>query len=155
MAELSIEKIFERYEKSRERWILPIPVKEDGQLKLICFMNHDKSGESPYFDAYYIYDIKLIVLHNFLMEESCGSAYWKYIRCKEPRNKFGELLDSKRNIVINRQSIDRIIEQGETEDIIKTINKKFNDIGHTFTTHRYDDDEDDNEILLEDMGYDY
>ena len=40
------------------------------------------------------------------------------------------------------------------EEIIELINKKFNDIGHTFTTHRYND-EDDDEIMLEDMGYDY
>ena len=48
------------------------------------------------------------------------------------------------------------MQQGNTEYILENINKKFDDIGHTFTTHRYkDDDEDDDEIQIEDMGYDY
>lgn len=154
--ELTIENLFNRYENSRQRWILPIPIIENGQLKIICFMNHNKEDKTcETFDAYYTYATELIVLHNFLLETSCGSAYWKYVRCKEPRTDFLGLTDSKRNITITRDDIQKIMKKGNTEYILENINKKFNDIGHTFTTHRKNDDEDDDEIKIEDMGYDY
>lgn len=151
--ELTIDAIFERYENSRQRWILPIPILEDGQLKIVCFMNHNEDRDCQTFDAYYSYATELIVLHNFLLEKSCGSAYWKYVRCKEPRTQFLGLLDHKKDITITREEIEQAMEKGHTADILDNINKKFKDIGHDFTTHRYNDDEDDNP--LKELGYNH
>lgn len=156
--ELTIENLFNRYENSRQRWILPIPVLEDGQLKIICFMNHNKEDRTcDTFDSYYTYATELIVLHNFLLEKSCGSAYWKYVRCKEPRTDFLGLTDSQRDIIITREAINQIMIKGHTKYILELINKKFDDINHTFTTEPKKDDDDikNDEQMLKDMGYDY
>lgn len=155
---LNYKTIVERFRNSSEQWIMPIPVYKDGELVLFCFMRHDKENrikdnDPIYFDSYYSYKINLLVLHNFLMEVSCGQAYWKYVRCKEPRKSFGELDDCKRNTFFSEKSIQELMQQGRTNYIFDLINKKFNDINHNFTTHSKDDDIDESE--LKDMGYDY
>ena len=149
--------IVERFRKSSQQWIMPIPILENGELKIMCLMKHDKktriTDDKPiYFDAYYTYKVSLLVLHNFLLEKSCGKAYWKYVRCKEPRTDFLGLDDSKKDIYINEQAIKEIMLKGRTEYIFELINKKFDDIDHDFTTDKEDDDIIDD---IKDMGYNY
>ena len=155
---LNYDSVVERFRNSSEQWIMPIPVIEDGELKVFCFMNHDKEhrikdDEPIWFDAYYSYKVSLLVLHNFLLEESCGRAYWKYVRCKEPRISFLGFDTSKTNTFFSEKSIQNIMANGRTNYIFELINKKFNDIDHEFTTHPSMDKNDD--IDINDMGYDY
>ena len=42
--ELNYNNIVKRFRQSSEQWIMPIPIIEDGELKVICFMNHDKEN---------------------------------------------------------------------------------------------------------------
>ena len=155
MTEVNYENIEKRFRNSSQQWIMPIPVLEDGELKIMCFMNHDKEhriadDEPISFDSYYTYRVSLLVLHNFLLEKSCGKAYWKYVRCKEPRTSFDGLDNFKRDMHITQSSINQIMKTGKTESIFKMIEKKFNDINHQFTTDKDDGNDD-----LMDMGYDY
>ena len=157
--ELNYNNRVKRFRNSSEQWIMPIPIVEDGELKIICFMNHDKENrvadnEPIWFDAYYTYKTSLLVLHNFLLEESCGKAYWKYVRCKEPRTSFLGLNDFKKNTYITEKSIQNIMIKGRTNYIFELIDKKFDNIEHKFTTHPFRDDDMD-EIDPSEMGYDY
>lgn len=152
--ELNIKNLFRKYENSSQRWILPIPVIEDGQLKLICYMNHSKDRTEQNFDAYYVYKINLLVLMNYLMETSNGQAYWKYVRSKQPRTKFLDLDDSQKETVITRKEIDFRMRQGHTKYILDLINKKFNEINYVFSIINLNEAEK-QENELADMGYDY
>ena len=157
--QLNYNTIVERFRKSSQQWIMPIPVIKDGELIIFCFMNHDKENrikdnEPIWFDSYYSYKISLLVLHNFLLETSCGQAYWKYVRCKEPRKSFGKLDDYKRNSYFSEKSIKELMMQGRSDYIFDLINRKFDDIDHDFTTHSKDDDIEKIDDL-KDMGYDY
>ena len=123
-------------------------------------MRHDKENriaddEPIYFDSYYAYKTSLLVLHNFLLEESCGQAYWKYVRCKEPRTKFGELDDFQRNAYFDEKYIKKLMLKYRSQCVFEKINKKFNDINHDFTTHPKRDDVEKEIDDLKDMGYDY
>lgn len=154
--ELNYNNIVKRFRQSSEQWIMPIPIIEDGELKVICFMNHDKenrvSDEEPiWFDSYYTYKTDLLVLHNFLLEESCGKAYWKYIRSKEPRTRFLGLDDYVRDTYITEKDIYNMMASGRTDYIFELIDKKFNDIEHQFTTHPFKDD--DGEKKINKLGY--
>ena len=158
---LNYKSIVKRFRNSSEQWIMPIPVYKNGELVLFCFMRHDKENrikddEPIHFDSYYSYKVSLLVLHNFLLEKSCGQAYWKYVRCKEPRTMFGELDDFKRDSYFSEKTIKELMKQGRSDYIFDLINKKFNDIDHDFTTDPKDDDEAIKQAKeLEDMGYDY
>ena len=154
---VNYEQIVKRFRKSSQQWIMPIPILENGALKIMCLMRHDKENrikdnEPIHFDAYYTYKVSLLVLHNFLLEKSCGKAYWKYVRCKEPRTDFLGLDDSKKDIYISEQVIKEIMLKGRSQYIFELINKKFDDIDHDFTTDKEDDDTIDD---IKNMGYNY
>ena len=158
--QLNYNTIVERFRKSSQQWIMPIPVIKDGELIIFCFMNHDKENrikddEPIWFDSYYSYKVSLLVLHNFLLEESCGKAYWKYVRSKEERKSFDELDDSKRNSYFSEKSIKELMKKGRSDYIFDLINRKFDDIDHDFTTHPFKDDDNNIKENLKDMGYDY
>lgn len=159
---LNYDAIVKRFRQSSEQWIMPIPVIEDGKLKVFCFMNHDKENriadDKPiWFDSYYSYQVSLLVLHNFLMEKSCGQAYWKYVRSKKPRTSFLGLDDYKRNNYFSESSIKQIMMKGRSDYIFDLINDKFDDIDYDFTTESKTDDDDLQKEIdeLKDMGYDY
>lgn len=152
--ELNIANLFKKYENSSQRWILPIPVIEDGQLKLICYMNHSEDRTEQNFDAYYIYNINLLVLMNYLMETSNGQAYWKYVRSKKPRTRFLDLDDHQTNTVIKREDIAFRMRQGHTKYILNLIDKKFNEINYVFSIIDLNEAKK-QENELADMGYDY
>ena len=151
--ELTIENLIKKYQNSSQKWILPIPVIQDGRLKLFCFMNHKKDGKMR-FDAYYTYDINLLVLLNYMMETSNGQAYWKYVRCKEPRTSFLGLADSQTDIHITEQTINKIMRKGQTKYILDLINRKFNEINYVFSIIALNE-ANKQEDELADLGYDY
>ena len=157
--ELNYSNIVERFRKSSQQWIMPIPVIQDGKLVVFCFMRHDKENriaddEPIYFDSYYAYRTSLLVLHNFLLETSCGQAYWKYVRCKEPRTDFKGLIDKQTNSYFDEKFIKNLMINNKTEYVFNNINEKFKDINHDFTTHSKDDDIEKEFNELKDMGYD-
>lgn len=157
---LNYNNIVKRFRNSSEQWIMPIPVMKDGKLVIFCFMRHDKNNriaddEPIHFDSYYAYRTSLLVLHNFLLEESCGQAYWKYVRCKEPRTRFGKL-DDHQDGYFTEKSIKELMINGRSDYIFDLINRKFDDINHDFTTHPKKDNDLQKEIdELKDMGYNY
>ena len=150
--ELTIENLIKKYQNSSQKWILPIPVIQDGQLKLICYMNRNEDGAME-FNAQYIYNINLLVLLNYMMETSNGQAYWKYVRGKEPRTSFLEL-DSEKHTYVSEQDVYEVMRKGQTKYILNLINKKFNEINYVFSIIALNEAKE-QEDELANMGYDY
>lgn len=84
---LNVDNLFIKYINSSEKWILPIPVLENGQMKLRCFMTR-KNALTGTFQAVYTYDVDFRFLSDFFSYKSNGQAYNQMIRCKKHRVGF-------------------------------------------------------------------
>lgn len=84
---LNIDNIFIKYMNSSEKWILAIPVVEDGQIKLRCFMTKRKELTGT-FQNCYTYNVSFALLTDFYSYKSHGQAYNELIRNKKARTGF-------------------------------------------------------------------
>ena len=79
--------LIDKYNNSIDNWILPVPVFDNGELKLRCFMSRKQKGV---FTDIYTYNIDKYrnILLNFFTEKSYGQAYHKFIRLLKDRDDF-------------------------------------------------------------------
>ena len=79
--------LIDKYNNSIDNWIIPIPVFDNGELKLRCFMSRKQKGV---FTDIYTYNIDKYrnVLLDFFTEKSYGQAYHKFIRLLKDRDDF-------------------------------------------------------------------
>ena len=87
MVKLQPTFLIDKYNNSLDKWILVIPVFDNGVLKLRCCMSRKQQGV---FTDIYTYNIDKCrnVLLDFLTEQSYGQAYHKFIRLLKDRDDF-------------------------------------------------------------------
>lgn len=84
---LSVDKIFVKYANSSEKWILALPVVENGQIKLRCYMTRRKEMTGIFNDCY-TYNVDFNTLADFFSYRSHGQAYNELIKYKKTRTGF-------------------------------------------------------------------
>ena len=87
MVKLQPSFLIDKYRNSIDHWILPVPVFDNGVLKLRCFMSREKIGHFTDIYTYNIDDCRNILV-DFLVEKSYGQAYHKFIRLQKKRDGF-------------------------------------------------------------------
>ena len=96
---ISVDKIFVKYVNSSEKWILPLPILENGQLKLKCFMT-DKKALTGTFTRYYTYLVDFQTLYDFFSYKSHGQAYNELIKFKKTRTGFLKESDNAKGLFL-------------------------------------------------------
>ena len=86
---ITIDNIFVKYANSSEKWLLALPVVENGQLKLRCYMTR-RNGLTGMFNDCYTYNVDLNTLSDFFSFKSHGQAYNQLIKYKKARTGFVE-----------------------------------------------------------------
>lgn len=156
--------LIDKYRNSIDHWILPIPVFDNGVLKLRCLMSRKEIGK---FTDIYTYNINECrdVLLDFFTEKSYGQAYHKFIRLLKDRDDFIIETDHEKGF-FTMQDVTNIMFIGKTAYICDIIQKRIdkNDDDFDFdwkgikeserkTVHQlYREKE--QQIPVEDMGYD-
>lgn len=161
---LSIDNIFVKYHNSSEKWILPLPVVEQGQIKLRCYMTR-KNGLKGIFNDCYTYNVDLNTLADFFSYKSNGQAYNELIKFKKARTGFVEESDHIKGIFMMSDVLESA-KAGRTALVIEAINTLMSIQHRVFTIEAITETEKaqrqsdkielqklENEILK--LGYDY
>ena len=128
---LNIDNIFIKYMNSSEKWILAIPVVEQGQIKLRCFMTGKKELTGT-FQNCYTYNVSFNLLTDFFSYKSHGQAYNELIKNKKARTGFfGEADHVKGHW--NMSDIKETIINGKTTLVCEAINHLMNLTNRSFT----------------------
>ena len=117
---LSIDNIFVKYHNSSEKWLLPLPVVENGQLKLRCYMTRKNSLKGIFNDCY-TYNVDLNTLANFFSYKSHGQAYNELIKFKKARTGFVEESEHMKGIFMMSDVLESA-KAGRTALVIEAIN---------------------------------
>lgn len=117
---LSIDNIFVKYHNSSDKWILPIPVVENGQLKLRCYMTRKNSLKGIFNDCY-TYNVDLNTLSDFFSYKSHGQAYNELIKFKKARTGFVEESDHIKGVFMMSDVLESA-KTGRTALVIEAIN---------------------------------
>lgn len=117
---LNIDNIFIKYHNSSEKWILPLPVVEQGQIKLRCYMTR-KNGLKGIFNDCYTYNVDLNTLADFFSYKSNGQAYNELIKFKKARTGFVEESDHIKGIFMISDVLESA-KAGRTALVIEAIN---------------------------------
>lgn len=157
--------LIDKYNNSIDNWILPVPVFDNGILKLRCFMSRKQKGV---FTDIYTYNIDKCrnVLLDFFVEKSYGQAYHKFIRLLKDRDDFVLESDHEKGF-FTMEDIKNTMFIGKTAYICSIIQRQINDDDNDFefdwkgikeserktVTQLYQEKE--SEIPIEDMGYNY
>lgn len=157
--------LIDKYNNSIDNWILPVPVFDNGTLKLRCFMSRKQKGV---FTDIYTYNIDKCrnVLLDFFVEKSYGQAYHKFIRLLKDRDDFVLESDHEKGF-FTMEDIKNTMFIGKTAYICSIIQRQINDDDNDFefdwkgikeserktVTQLYQEKE--SEIPIEDMGYNY
>lgn len=161
---LNIDNIFVKYINSSEKWILPVPVIEAGQVKLRCYMTRRDSLTGVFNDCY-TYNVSFSTLADFFSYKSHGQAYNELIKFKKVRTGFLSEPDHiKGHFTIS--DIKETIINGKTALLLEAIQTIMNVQNRVFTMEAITELEKaqrkaDKEKLahleaeLKDMGYDY
>lgn len=127
---LNIDNIFIKYMNSSEKWILAIPVVENGQIKLRCFMTSRKELTGT-FQNCYTYNVSFSALIDFFSYKSHGQAYNELIKCQKTRTGFfGEPDHIKGLWTMN--DIKETIINGKSNIVCEAINHLMNLTNRTF-----------------------
>lgn len=78
-----------KYVNSSEKWIYALPILEDGQLKVRCYMR-SRNELVGVFSRVYTYFVNFSTLIELFNSKSIGQAYNKFIKCKAQRTSFFE-----------------------------------------------------------------
>ena len=161
---LNIDNIFIKYHNSSEKWILPLPVVEQGQIKLRCYMTR-KNGLKGIFNDCYTYNVDLNTLADFFSYKSNGQAYNELIKFKKARTGFVEESDHIKGIFMMSDVLESA-KAGRTALVIEAINTLMSIQHRVFTIEAITETEKaqrqsdkiepeklENEILK--LGYDY
>lgn len=161
---LTIDNILVKYMNSSEKWILAIPVVENGQIKLRCFMTGRKELTGT-FQNCYTYECSFTLLSDFYSYKSIGQAYNELIKFKKARTGFfGEASHTKGNWTIS--DIRETILNGRSALVCEAINKLMSLHNRSFTLEAITEAEKEArkkekqelaqlEAQLLDMGYNY
>lgn len=117
---LSIDNIFVKYHNSSEKWLLPLPVVEKGQLKLRCYMTRKNSLKGIFNDCY-TYNVDLNTLSDFFSYKSHGQAYNELIKFKKARTGFVEESDHIKGVFMMSDVLESA-KTGRTVLVIEAIN---------------------------------
>ena len=160
--------IIDKYKNSTDHWILPIPVFDNGELKIRCFMSRKKIG---HFTDIYTYNIDksrhLLVL--FYKEKSYGQAYHKFLRLIKHRDTFILENDHEKGF-FTMEDVKNTMFIGQTAYICSMIQRKIDNSDDSFNFDWSDKikeserktvaqlrreaiEQEEKELL--DMGYDY
>lgn len=161
---LSIDNIFVKYHNSSEKWLLPLPVVENGQLKLRCYMTRKNSLKGIFNDCY-TYNVDLNTLSDFFSYKSHGQAYNELIKFKKARTGFVEESDHIKGVFMMSDVLESA-KLGRTTLVVEAINTLMSIQHRVFTieaitkTEKAQRESDkielqklENEILS--LGYDY
>lgn len=113
-----IKDLFQKYNKSEDRWILIAPVSEKGQLKLRCFMS--KKRNSDIFENVYTYNIGLGELLKFLNANSFGQAYNGIVKNKKKRIGFQTETDHEKGLFTKFDVLQTMI-RGRTKLLLEMV----------------------------------
>ena len=157
--------LIDKYNNSIDHWIIPIPVFDNGELKLRCFMSRKQKGV---FTDIYTYNINKCrnVLLDFFTEKSYGQAYHKFIRLLKDRDDFVLESDHEQGF-FTMEDIKNTMFIGQTAYICSIIQRQIDNDDNDFefdwkgikkserktVAQLYQEKE--SEIPIEDMGYDY
>lgn len=121
---LNIDNLFVKYINSSEKWILPIPVLEDGQMKLRCFMTR-RNALTGTFQAVYTYNVDFRFLSDFFAYKSNGQAYNQMVKFKKHRVGF---LDEPSKITgeFTMQDVRNTVLNGRTVYVLEILNQFMN-----------------------------
>lgn len=161
---LNIDNIFIKYVNSSEKWILAIPVVENGQIKLRCFMTGRKELTGT-FQNCYTYNVSFQLLADFFSYKSHGQAYNELIKYKRARTGFFGEPDHVKGLWTMGDIKETII-NGKTALLCEAINHLMNLQNRTFVLEAITEAEKRQreaekqelarlEAELADMGYDY
>lgn len=117
---LNINNIFIKYHNSSEKWLLPLPVVENGQLKLRCYMTRKNSLKGIFNDCY-TYNVDLNTLSDFFSYKSHGQAYNELIKFKKARTGFIEESDHIKGVFMMSDVLESA-KSGRTTLVIEAIN---------------------------------
>ena len=127
---LNIDNIFIKYMNSSEKWILAIPVIENGQLKLRCFMTGRKELTGT-FQNCYTYNVSFNLLTDFYSYKSHGQAYNELIKYKKTRTGFFSEPDHVKGFW-TMSDIKNTIINGRTKIVCEAINHLMTLTNRTF-----------------------
>lgn len=158
---LNVDNLFVKYINSSEKWILPIPVIEDGQMKLRCFMTRRKALVGT-FQAVYTYDVDFRFLSDFFSYRSNGQAYNQLIKFKKHRVGF---LDEPSKVVgeFGMKDVRDTVINGRTTYVLEILNQFMTLHNKHFTLEAISEVErkqskaeyEDIKNKLANLGYDY
>ena len=173
MVKLQPTFLIDKYNNSLDKWILAIPVFDNGVLKLRCCMSRKQQGV---FTDIYTYNIDKCrnVLLDFLTEESYGQAYHKFIRLLKDRDDFIVESDHEKGF-FTMEDIKNIMFIGKTAYICNVVQKYIDERNNNDDDFDFDFDfkgikesdrktvgqlyqekqEYGEDIPLEEMGYNY
>ena len=157
--------LVDKYNNSIDNWILPVPVFDNGVLKLRCFMSRKQKGV---FTDIYTYNIDKYrnILLDFFTEKSYGQAYHKFIRLLKDRDDFVLESDHEKGF-FTMEDIKNTMFIGKTAYICSIIQRQIDNDDNNFefdwkgikeserktVAELYREKE--SEIQIEDMGYNY
>lgn len=157
--------LIDKYNNSIDHWIIPVPVFDNGELKLRCFMSRKQKGV---FTDIYTYNIDKCrnVLLDFFTEKSYGQAYHKFIRLLKDRDDFVLESDHEKGF-FTMEDIKNTMFIGQTAYICSIIQRQIDNDDNDFefdwkgikeserktVAQLYQEKE--SEIPIEDMGYNY
>lgn len=128
---LNMDNIFLKYANSSEKWILPVPVVENGQLKLRCYMTNRKEL-TGFFNVCYTYAVNFETLTDFFSFKSHGQAYNEIIKFKKVRTGF--LKESDKEIgTFTLKDIRDTVANGKTAIVLEALQHKLNLENRRFT----------------------
>ena len=118
---LNVDNLFIKYVNSSEKWLLPIPVLENGQMKLRCFMTRRKALVGT-FQSIYTYDVDFRFLSDFFSYKSNGQAYNQMIKYKKHRIGF---LDEPSKVTgeFTMQDVKDTVINGRTVYVLEILNQ--------------------------------
>ena len=161
---ITIDNIFVKYANSSEKWLLALPVVENGQLKLRCYMTR-KSELTGVFNDCYTYNVDLNTLADFFSYKSHGQAYNELIKFKKARTGFIEESDHMKGVFMMSDVLESA-KTGRTALVIEAINTLMSIQHRVFTVKAITETEKaqresdkielqklENEIMK--LGYDY
>lgn len=117
---ITIDNIFVKYANSSEKWLLALPVVENGQLKLRCYMTR-RNGLTGMFNDCYTYNVDLNTLSDFFSYKSHGQAYNELIKFKKSRTGFVEESDHIKGVFMMSDVLESA-KLGRTALVIEAIN---------------------------------
>ena len=157
--------LIDKYNNSIDNWILPVPVFDNGVLKLRCFMSRKQKGV---FTDIYTYNIDKYrdVLLDFFTEKSYGQAYHKFIRLLKDRDDFVLESDHEKGF-FTMEDVKNTMFVGKTAYICSVIQRQIDNDNNGFefdwkgikeserktVAELYREKE--SKIPIEDMGYNY